>query len=130
MSKHVLLDENLPHKLRGLLFPRTVVTTAFQGWAGMSNGALIAAAEQAGFDVLVTADQGITYQQNIKGRALSLVVLSTNRSSLVLRSVTLISAAIDEPYPVGSPESISAIDGLSKVGYLPNSGNLPRSAAM
>ena len=48
------------------------------GWAALSNGVLLKAAEQAGFDVMVTCDQNISYQQNLQERTLSLVVLSTN----------------------------------------------------
>jgi hypothetical protein len=69
----VLLDENLPQKLRLLLASHAVVTTAYQGWAGWSNGALIEAAESAEFAVLVTADQGLNYQQNLTGRKICLV---------------------------------------------------------
>lgn len=68
MSRLVLLDENLPQKLRLLLIGHTVVTTVYQGWAGKSNGSLLATAEEAGFDVFVTADQGINYQQNMNSR--------------------------------------------------------------
>jgi alkanesulfonate monooxygenase SsuD/methylene tetrahydromethanopterin reductase-like flavin-dependent oxidoreductase (luciferase family) len=91
-----LLDENLPQKLRLLLSAHKVVTAAYQGWTGKSNGALIAAAEQAGFDVLVTADQSLNYQQNTKGLKLALVVLSTNKNSLVIANVAKLSAAIEE----------------------------------
>jgi hypothetical protein len=91
----VLLDENLPQKLRLLLAGHEAVTTAFQGWAGWSNGALIKAADDAAFDVLVTADQGLNYQQNLKDRKIALVVLSTNRNSVVLSNAPKILAAID-----------------------------------
>lgn len=60
----ILLDENLPHRLRLLLPGHDVRTTAYQGWSGLSNGALLKAAEDAGFDAIITADQGIRYQQN------------------------------------------------------------------
>ncbi len=99
MPKQVLLDENLPQKLRLLISAHQVVTTAWQGWAGKSNGALIAVAEEAGFEVLVTADQGLNYQQNMLGRKLALVVLSTNKNSLVIANIGEISAAIDAAHP-------------------------------
>jgi hypothetical protein len=101
MGKRVLLDENLPQGLRLLLPSHTVFTVAYQGWAGISNGALIAVAEQAEFDVMVTADQGLSYQQNLTGRRLSLVVLSTNRHSLVVDHALRVAAAIDEAQPGG-----------------------------
>ncbi len=106
MSKQVLPDENLPQRLRFLLTAHRVVTAAYQGWAGESNGELIAAAEEVGFDVLVTADQGLNYRQNMRGRTLALVVLSTNRNSLVVANVEKISAAIT----AAAPGSFTAVD--------------------
>jgi predicted nuclease of predicted toxin-antitoxin system len=99
MPKRVLLDENLPQKLRLLLGHHEAITTAYQGWAGISNGELLTVAEKAGFDVLVTADQGLNYQQNLKGRKLAVVVLSTNKNSLVIGNALRIAAAIDEVAP-------------------------------
>jgi predicted nuclease of predicted toxin-antitoxin system len=99
MPRRVLLDENLPQKLRHLLRGHSVLTTAYQGWAGMSNGVLLAAAEKAGFDVLVTADQGLNYQQNLVGFKLALVVVSSNKQSLVIEGALRISIAIDEAKP-------------------------------
>jgi predicted nuclease of predicted toxin-antitoxin system len=99
MPKRVLLDENLPQKLRLLLTDHTVVTVAYQGWAGISNGALVAAAEQADFDVMITADQGLNYQQNLTGRKLAMVVLSTNRNSLVIENALRILSAINAAQP-------------------------------
>ena len=101
MTKKVLLDENLPQKLRLLLAPHQVFTTAWQGWAGISNGALVAVAENAGYDALLTADQGLNYQQNMRGRRLALVVLSTNRNSRVIAASAQISAAITSVDPGG-----------------------------
>jgi predicted nuclease of predicted toxin-antitoxin system len=99
MPRRVLLDENLPQKLRLVLPGHSVLTTAYQGWAGISNGALLAAAEKAGFEVLVTADQGLNYQQNLVGLKLALVVLSSNKQSLVIEGAPRISIAIDEAKP-------------------------------
>lgn len=75
----ILLDESVPHKLRLLIGDgHEVATTWYLGWSGMKNGALMEAAEGAGFDVLITADQEMRYQQNWQGRAMGLLVLSTN----------------------------------------------------
>ena len=49
-----------------------------RGWALIGNGELIQAAEAAGFEVVVTADQNIVYQQNLKGRRIAIVVLGSN----------------------------------------------------
>ena len=91
----VLIDENLPQKLRLSLTGHDVRTVGYEGWAGLVNGALLRAAEVAGFEVLLTADQSIRYQRNPK-RKLALVVLSTNRRILVMAHVERIAAAIDE----------------------------------
>ena len=48
------------------------------GWHQIGNGELLTIAEAAGFEIVITADQNIRYQQNLSGRRLSLVVLSTN----------------------------------------------------
>jgi hypothetical protein len=44
-----------------------VVTAWYQGWSGLKNGALLNAAEDAGFDLFITADQELSYQQNLMG---------------------------------------------------------------
>ncbi len=95
MSKRVLLDENIPHGLRLLLTGCTVMTTAYQGWAGKKNGALVALAEEAGFDVMVTSDQGLNYQQSMRARKLALVVLSTGNKKSILANADRIIAAIN-----------------------------------
>jgi hypothetical protein len=48
------------------------------GWAELTNGELLAVAESAGFDLLITTDRSIRYQQNLAGRKLSLLVINTN----------------------------------------------------
>lgn len=61
----ILLDESTPQKLRLLIDSRhSVVTTWFHGWSGLKNGALLAAAESAGFELFITADQELGYQRS------------------------------------------------------------------
>jgi hypothetical protein len=69
-----LLDECVPRKLRRELPGHDVKTVAEMGWSGTKNNALLrlAAAE---FDVLLTVDQGIPYQQNLPGLDLALVIV-------------------------------------------------------
>jgi predicted nuclease of predicted toxin-antitoxin system len=77
----LLLDECLDERLR-LYFPgHDCQTVRFAGLAGLKNGQLLDAAESAGIDVLITADQNIPDQQNLSGRTLSLLILCgpTNR---------------------------------------------------
>jgi len=83
----VLLDENLPHGLRLLITGHDVRTVAYQGWASLTNGALLAAAEEAGFEVFLTADQNLPDQQSMKGRDLAVVVLSTSELSVLARRI-------------------------------------------
>jgi hypothetical protein len=52
----LLLDENIPHKLRAHLGRHETITVAYMGWGGLKNGELLKAAEDAGFEVFVTGD--------------------------------------------------------------------------
>ena len=73
-----MLHENVPIGVKGLLASDDVRTADEMGWSGITNGCLLDAAEQAGFDVMVTADRNIRAQQRLTGRRISLVVLTTN----------------------------------------------------
>lgn len=72
----VLLDENLPHKLRLELPGHDVFTAQYMGWSGLKNGVLLVQAAAAGFDVMLTMDSGVPYQQNLASLAIAVVVLS------------------------------------------------------
>ena len=76
--RRILLDANLPIGLRAALSGYEVATAFEMGWGRLVNGELIAAAEAAGFELLITADQNMEYQQNLTNRSLALIVLSTN----------------------------------------------------
>ena len=76
--RRILLDEGVPVGVRTLVTGVHVEAVAEMGWAGLTNGDLIRAAEEAGFEVMITCDQNISYQQNLAGRRLALVVLTTN----------------------------------------------------
>lgn len=72
----VLLDENIPHDLRPHLARHDTYTVAYLGWSGLKNGRLLEAAGAERFDVLVTGDLSISYQQNLTGRQIAIVSLS------------------------------------------------------
>jgi hypothetical protein len=92
----IILDESVPQKLRLLIEgSHEVITTWFQGWSGLKNGALLTAAEEAGFDLFITADQELTYQQNWTGRKIALLVLSKNNWGVVKGNIPEITAAIN-----------------------------------
>jgi hypothetical protein len=74
----ILFDANTPAPLAHFLRGHAVVRADEMHWQGMENAALLDAAEQAGFDLLLTCDQNVRYQQNFTGRKLAMVVLSSN----------------------------------------------------
>ena len=73
----ILLDENLDHRLCGQLSGHEVFTVLFLGWDGLKNGKLLNAAENAGFDILITGDQSLYHEQNLAGMNIAVIALST-----------------------------------------------------
>lgn len=71
----VLFDKNAPYGLARHLEAHTVSKAADLGWGTLQNGELIAAAEEAGFEVFLTADKNLQYQQNLSERRIGIVVL-------------------------------------------------------
>ena len=71
----VLLDEQLPRRLAGELTGHEVRTVQQQGWAGLKNGELLQRAADADFEVFLTADQNLQYQQNLARARIGVVVL-------------------------------------------------------
>jgi len=78
----VLLDEQLPRQLAPHLVGHEVRTVQQQSWAGLKNGALLTEAEQAGFEVFLTGDRNLEYQQNLRNRRLGVVVLAAPSNAL------------------------------------------------
>jgi predicted nuclease of predicted toxin-antitoxin system len=70
----VLLDECLPRQLKHTLPNHSVATVPEVGWAGTKNGALLRLAETR-FDIFITADQNVEYQQNLRSNILGIIVL-------------------------------------------------------
>jgi len=75
--RRILLDEGVPIGVHTLIPGFDIEAVPELGWAGLSNGDLIQAAEEAGFEVLITCDQNIRHQQNLAARRLAVVVLAT-----------------------------------------------------
>ena len=75
--RRLLLDANMPLGLRAMLQDYEVRTARQMGWDKLTNGALLAAAEAAGFDAMITADRSIRHQQNLAGRKIALIELTT-----------------------------------------------------
>jgi predicted nuclease of predicted toxin-antitoxin system len=78
----VLLDENLPHALRGELPGHDVFTVKYLGWSGTKNGVLLAQAVKSGFNVIVTMDSGVAYQQNVAALSLAVIVLVADSNDI------------------------------------------------
>lgn len=78
----VLLDEQLPRRLARELAGHEVHTVQQQGWAGVENGELLRRAAQAAFEVFVTADQNLEFQQNLAGSALRVLILVAQSNAI------------------------------------------------
>jgi hypothetical protein len=75
----ILFDNGTPRGLARFLTGHVVEEARARGWEELANGALIDAAEQAGFEVMVTTDKNIRYQQNLTARKIALVVLGNSQ---------------------------------------------------
>jgi len=96
----ILFDNNVPVGVRSFLTNHEVRTVVEMNWPPqLENGELLKAAEAAGFDVLVTSDQNIRYQQNLVGRRLALVVLGSNIWPVVRNHAVTIAVAVDKATP-------------------------------
>jgi hypothetical protein len=95
----ILFDNNIPRGLARTLSAHTIVEARARGWHLFKNGDLLKAAENAAFDVLVTSDKSIKYQQNLTGLKIALVVLSQGRWRLVRQKLEAIAAAVDAATP-------------------------------
>ncbi len=94
----IILDEHLPKPLKRVFLGHTVTTVQEQGLAGTTNGALLARLEGA-FDVFVTADKNLRYQQNLSRRLLAIMELPTNRLPLLRPLFARIETAVDSIAP-------------------------------
>ena len=102
----VLFDKSAPYGLARHLEKHAVSKAEECGWGRLENGDLLTAAEQAGFEVLLTADKNLRYQQNPSGRKIALVVLGHSPWPLVRLHIPDIVAAVD----AATPGSYAEID--------------------
>ena len=92
----VLFDQGTPAPLRKSLVGHKVATAYEQGWSQLRNGELIAAAEEAGFEVFVTTDKNLKHQQHLAVRRLAIVVLLTTSWPRIQSHLPAVIAAIDQ----------------------------------
>ena len=91
----ILFDQGTPVPLRRLLTNHTVSTAYERGWSKLTNGELLDAAEETGFEMLITTDSNLKYQQNLKSRRIAVLLLSTPSWPRIERAADAIVHAID-----------------------------------
>ena len=79
----ILLDECLPRKLLNALHDHDCQTVPEAGLSGQKNGRLLSLAEAAGFNLFLTMDKGIQYQQNLTGRQIAILIVRAKSNRLV-----------------------------------------------
>ncbi|HYP41797.1 MAG TPA: DUF5615 family PIN-like protein [Chloroflexia bacterium] len=90
----LLVDEGLPQQLRHYFPGHDAATVGYMGWRGIKNGELLNLAEAQGFDVLLTADQNLPFQQNISKRKIAVIVLVAR--DIQLETLEVLMPAITE----------------------------------
>ena len=95
----VLFDQGTPVPLRKYLPAHQVATTFELGWNNLKNGELLQQSEASGFSVLVTTDQNLRYQQNLTGRTIAILVLTTTSWPRIERVVERVVQAVDSAAP-------------------------------
>ena len=82
MSVRLLLDEQVPRVFADLLPGHEIHTVQAMGWSGLDNGELLGVAADAGFDILLTLDRGIEFQQNLAALPISVVVVKARSNRI------------------------------------------------
>ena len=90
----ILFDQGTPVPLRRFLSGHDVATAYERGWSSVTNGDLIRLAEQEGFELLITTDMNLRYQQNLQGRSLTILVLTTTSWPRIRQATDSIVTAI------------------------------------
>lgn len=91
----ILFDQGTPVPLRTLLSDHEVENSYDRGWATLSNGDLLTAAEAEGFDIFVTTDQNLRYQLNLSERSLAIIVLLSTSWPRIQNHIAEITGAIE-----------------------------------
>ena len=89
----ILLDECVPWPMHRLLTSHECSTAQQHGWSGIKNGSLLQLAEKE-FDLFITSDQNVRYQQNLAGRRIAILEFSTNKLRRIEAAAALIQSAI------------------------------------
>jgi hypothetical protein len=97
----VLFDHSTPAPLRDALKDHVVVEAVERGWERLGNGALLDEAEAAGFEIFITADKNMRYQQNLAGRKIAVIVLGNAQWPTLRRYVDRVVVALNRAKPGG-----------------------------
>jgi hypothetical protein len=95
----ILFDQGTPVGIRESLHGHVIKTAQEQGWNRLLNGESLRQAEEAGFEVLLTTDKNLVYQQNLSERKIAIIVLGRSRWSLIERVLERVVAAVDAAKP-------------------------------
>ena len=95
----ILFDHGTPAPLQSFLTNHTIQKAKDLGWDTLSNGELLKAAEEAGFDVLLTTDKNIRFQQNLSRFAIAIVVLGNPTWHVLRRYVKRVVEAVNSAEP-------------------------------
>ena len=96
----ILFDQGTPVPLRRHLGAHLVSTALEMGWSSLENGALLSAAESEGFELLITTDQNLRYQQNLSTRRIGILVLKTTSWPRIERQVAEVVSVVGS-FPEG-----------------------------
>ena len=95
----ILFDQGTPAPLRHHLSARDISTAFEQRWGQLKNGDLLEQAEASGFEVLITTDQNLRYQQNLSTRKIAVIVTGTTSWPRIPKAVSRVTAAIASGIP-------------------------------
>lgn len=94
----VIIDECVPHIVKKRLPDRGIKTVQEMGWSGIKNGELLKLVERQ-FDLFITSDKNLRYQQNLAGRQLAIVLLPSNQVPVLVSLLSEIDEAIGNADP-------------------------------
>jgi len=97
----IVFDQGTPAPLRSFLDGHEVATAAELGWSELENGAFLSAAEAQAFEILITTDQNLRYQQNLEERSVGVVVLMSTSWPRIKERVADVISAVNELPPGG-----------------------------
>ena len=107
----VLFDNGTPKGIAAALLGHVVEEARSHGWDTLRNGELLDAAEAAGFDLFLTTDRNLRYQQNLANRQIAIVVLGKGRWRLIRTRLAEIVAAVEAATPGSYAEVEIPVDG-------------------